>query len=110
MRCLAIKYGEYFQGQITLCREKRGLYVNFENCTDLEKQEWCIYIEPNTVMNTGDVFELEEGVLCEIVSKNSSRHYVRFLKPETRCISEWINKNIASTAPNLMAPQDKIAE
>jgi len=72
MRCLAIKYGEYFQGQITLCRQKRGLYVNFENCTDPEKQEWCIYIESNTAMNTGDVFELEDGVLCEIVSNSNS--------------------------------------
>lgn len=94
-RYRAIKYGEYFQGQITRCRQGRGLYVNFENCVDLKKQEWKIRIESNVFMNIGEVFELDQGVLCEIVNRSSSRHYVRFLKPETACSSEWIKKNIS---------------
>jgi hypothetical protein len=95
MRYKAIKYGEYFQGKISICQQKRGIIVNFEDCIDPDIQKWRVRIESNVVMNPGEVFELEKGVLCEIVNRSSSKHFVRFLMPQSECSNDWIKNNIA---------------
>ncbi|NTV59843.1 MAG: hypothetical protein HGA77_00855 [Chlorobiaceae bacterium] len=98
MRYKALKYGEYFAGTIISYKQKRGLFVIFKECIDLENYEWSVKLETDSGIMPGSILEFEDGVLCEIVKKRSSVYYLRFLKKESDKSSIWIAKNIMASS------------
>ncbi|TLU83117.1 MAG: hypothetical protein FDX30_08610 [Chlorobium sp.] len=98
MRFRALKYGEYFVGQVLVCRHKRGLFVIFKECVDAKHDEWCVRLESDAGINTGSILQLEEGVLCEIVKKRGTIYHARFLKTVSEKSRAWIEQNLMAIA------------
>jgi hypothetical protein len=99
MRYKALKYGEYFAGIVISYKKKRGLFIVFKECVDVENYEWIVKLESDSGISTGSILELEEGVLCEIVKKRGLNYHIRFLNKESDKSSFWISQNIM-TNPN----------
>ncbi|NTW53157.1 MAG: hypothetical protein HGB22_11315 [Chlorobiaceae bacterium] len=82
MKFKALKYGEFFQGQISVYANKRPLSIKFLECVEKNKQEWRVELEPKNGLNPGMVIAIEKDVLCEIISRKGNFRYVRLLNPD----------------------------
>lgn len=89
MKFKALKYGEFFQGQISVYTNKRPLFVKFLDCVEQKNQEWKVQIEPINGLNTGMVLAINQNVLCEIINKKDSYQKVRLLNPNIDIRKVW---------------------
>jgi hypothetical protein len=81
MRFKALKYGEFFQGQISVYANKRPLFIKFLECDEKQKQVWRVELEPKNGLIPGVVIAIENEVLCEITARKGTSRYVRLLDP-----------------------------
>ncbi|NTV82498.1 hypothetical protein FGF66_09020 [Chlorobaculum thiosulfatiphilum] len=72
MKFQALRYGEFFQGNISLYNYQRPLMVRFIECIERERQEWLVGFYPASGLNSGMVLAIDhdgQRVLCEIVGR-----------------------------------------
>lgn len=84
MKFHALRYGEFFQGNISLYNYQRPLIVRFIECIEREAQEWLVEFYPGNGLNPGMVLAIDHAgqrVLCEIVGRKRAGRYVRLLEP-----------------------------
>ncbi|NTV01780.1 MAG: hypothetical protein HGB04_03210 [Chlorobiaceae bacterium] len=93
----AIKYGEFFKGQIIACRQQKRLHIKFIRPAMTKNKEWCVLLEPSSAMNPGIILELDGGVLCEIVSKKGANHHIQFLKTGMHRFDAWLEIKIGAS-------------
>lgn len=92
MKFQAQKYGEFFQGKISLYNHPRPLIVRFLECVEKERQEWLVDLYPQTGLASGMVLAIEhddQRVLCEIVGRKRAGRYVRLLNPAIDLEALW---------------------
>jgi hypothetical protein len=92
MKFQAQRYGEFFQGKISLYNNQRPLIVSFLECMEKEAQEWRVHFYPGTDLVSGMVFAIDHGgqrVLCEIIGRKKAGRYVRLLTPDIDLEALW---------------------
>lgn len=89
MKFRALKYGEFFQGQISVYANKRPLFVKFLDRVEKKNQEWLVEFEPKNGLNPGMVLAINQNVLCEIIDKKGSVRHVRLLNPDVDIRNLW---------------------
>jgi hypothetical protein len=92
MKFKALRYGEFFQGKISVYNHKRPLFVSFLECIEKESQKWVVDFYPRNALVSGMVLSLDPGeqnVLCEIVGRKGAVRYVRLLNPDIDLAGLW---------------------
>jgi len=92
MKFQALRYGEFFQGKISLYNHKRPLMVRFLECIEKETQEWLVDLYPKTGLASGMVLAIDHdrrNVLCEIIGRKSAGQHVRLLNPKIDIEALW---------------------
>jgi hypothetical protein len=92
MKFQALRYGEFFQGKISLYNHKRPLIVRFLECIEKDTQEWLVDFYPRNGLASGMVLAIDhddQNVLCEIIGKKGNGRYVRVLNPEIDIEELW---------------------
>lgn len=84
MKLKALRYGEFFQGKISMFSHKRPVFIHFLECVEKEAQEWLVEFYPKNGLTPGTVLAIdhdEQQVLCEITARKRAGLYVRLLNP-----------------------------
>lgn len=92
MKFKAQRYGEFFQGKISLYNQKRPLIVSFLECIKKDVQEWLVDLYPKNGHAPGMVLAIDhesQRVLCEIIGSKGAGRYVRLLNPEIDLEKLW---------------------
>lgn len=87
-----MRYGEFFQGNISHYNYQRPLIVRFIECIEREAQEWLVEFYPGSGLNSGMVLAIDHAdqrVLCEIVGRKKAGRYIRLLDPEIDLEALW---------------------
>ena len=82
MKFHALRYGEFFQGNISRYAHPRPVIVRFIECMEKRAQEWRVDLYPGTGLSSGMVLAIEhedQRVLCEIIGRRRAGRYVRLL-------------------------------
>jgi len=98
MKLKALRYGEFFQGKISMYNHKRPVFIKFLECIEKETQEWLVDFYPRNGLTPGTVLAIdhpEENVLCEILGRKSSGRFVRLLNPEADLKEVWGQSELA---------------
>lgn len=92
MKFQALRYGEFFQGKISLYNHKRPLVVRFLECIEKETQEWVADFYPRNGLASGMVLAIDHNdhkVLCEIIGRRGAGRHVRLLNPDFDIEALW---------------------
>jgi hypothetical protein len=98
MKFQALRYGEFFQGKISLYNHKRPLMVRFLECIEKERQEWLVDFYPRNGLASGMVLAIDHAdrnVLCEITGRRGAGRYLRVLNPEIDIEALWQQTKLA---------------
>lgn len=98
MKFQALRYGEFFQGKISLYNHKRPLIVRFLECIDKGAQEWLVDFYPRNGLASGMVLAIDhdnQHVLCEITGKKGRGRYIRVLNPKINIEELWQQSELA---------------
>ncbi|UWX58201.1 hypothetical protein NY406_02690 [Chlorobaculum sp. MV4-Y] len=98
MKFQALRYGEFFQGNISRYNYQRPLIVRFIKCLQREVQEWLVEFYPGSGLNSGMVLAIEHGdqrVLCEIVGRKGAGRSVRLLDSGIDLEALWQQSELA---------------
>ncbi len=97
MKLKALRYGEFFQGKISMYKHKRPVFIHFLECIERERQEWLVDFYPKNGLTPGTVLAIDhpdQSVLCEILGRKRAGRFVRLLNPEIHLESVWARNEL----------------